>query len=105
MINFKATLDDGSTVTDAEFPSVINLPIDRVVELCVTANALPPVTLKADLKNGERVHCFTRVAMSLTGNVTTQVVVFEVQKEGRIVCRLYWHPMSGPILSTQDLYF
>ena len=101
-MDFTAKLLDGRTLTNADVASVSLLPLAEVTELQVRG-----VLLKADVANGERVNFFIRHAISVgSGNVAPLVVpVFEIKKDDKTLCRLYWHPFEGPLLSSQDLYF
>jgi hypothetical protein len=110
LTKFQARLLDGKILTETDYPSTANLPLDQVVELVVSSEdwKVPPVTILADVENGERVHRFTRHAIRMDGagnEGKVSVEVYELQKDGKMVSRLYWHPDYGPILCSQDLYF
>lgn len=99
---FSALLRDGQVLTNKDYSSASLLPLEEVVELRIEG-----VILRADVANGERVSFFTRHSMSV-GNPELpklSVPVYEIRKDEKTVCRLYWHPAEGPLLSTQDLYF
>lgn len=106
-MRFVATLLDGTTLTEADYPSASKLPLAQVVELVVWAEGTPPVALRADVVSGERVHCFTRhsVPVGTPGALKLSVPVYEIRKDEKTLCRLYWHPHKGPVLTSQDLYF
>lgn len=99
---------DGRVLTDADFPSVSKLPLEQVVELEVQSDEeAAPVVLRVDVANGERVHYFVRHSMCI-GNPDLpklSVPVYEIRKDESTLCRLYWHPQKGPLLTSQDLYF
>lgn len=103
-----ATLLDGSSI---ESETIEALPREQVVELLVTSEreGVPPLLIVADVAAGERVHRFTRNLIRMDGSGAeagrTAVEVFELQKDGKLLARLYWHPDIGPVLSSQDLYF
>lgn len=107
-MKFIATLLDGRTLTEADYPSVSKLPLEQVVELAVqNDDDAQPVILQPNLAAGERVHFFTRHAIS-AGNPDIpklSVPVYEIRRDGATVCRLYWHPERGPLLTSQDIYF
>jgi len=99
---FSALLRDGQVLTDADYASASLLPLEQVVELHIEG-----VTLRADIEKGERVSFFTRHAVPI-GNPDLEklsVPVYEIRKDEKTLCRLYWHPTKGPLLSSQDLYF
>lgn len=102
-----ARLLDGSSI---ETTSIEALPREQVVELQVISEreGVPPVLIVVDVAAGERVHRFTRNVIRTDGvqeQGRTSVEVYEVQKDGKLLARLYWHPDVGPVLSAQDLYF
>lgn len=101
-MRFSATLLDGSILTEADYASVSLLPLEQVTELWID-----DVMIMADVANGERVHSFTRNVVPVGNPDLPKIVipVYEIRKDEKTVCRLYWHPTKGPILSTQDLYF
>lgn len=106
-MKFSALLIDGRVLTEEDYSSVSHLPLGEVTEFVIQVGGCPPVQLKADVLNGERIHFFTRHVIPV-GNPSLErvsVPVFEIQKNEKMVCRLYWHPEVGPLLSTQDLYF
>jgi len=106
-MKFIATLLDGRTLTDTDFPSVSLLPLPEVTMLVVVADGAPPVTLKANIFEGERINFFTRHSLPV-GNpdlAKVSIPVFEIRKYENTLCRLYWHPEKGPLLTSQDLYF
>lgn len=101
-MNFTARLLDGQILTDADFPSVALLPLEKVIELDVEG-----VILKVDVAAGERVNFFTRHTVPI-GDESLQrfsVPVYEIRKDDKTLCRLYVHPEKGPLLTSQDLYF
>lgn len=102
-----AHLSDGTQLIGDEYISVTQLPVDKVSQVTVTREGYPPVTLAVDLDAGERIHFFTRNSIQLGAEPggTLSVPVYEIRKNDALVARLYWPPGSGPILSTQDLYF
>lgn len=99
-------LDTGE-LREAEIESVSQLPIEKVVQVSVVREGFPPVTVVVDTVSGERIHFFTRNSMSVGGDASSllTVPVYEIQKNGEALLRLYFHPESGPILTTRDLYF
>lgn len=107
-MRFLATLQDGRTLSNADCPSVSKLPLEQVVELAVqNEEAAVPVVLRANVVAGERVHYFVRHVVPV-GNPELQklsIPVYEIRKDDRTLCRLYWHPQKGPLLTSQDLYF
>ena len=106
MIHFTAKLSDGRVMTDADVPSVSLLPLTEVVEISVRSDDAQPVVLYADVAAGERVHFFTRNSMAIGSPNTAKVSVpvYEIRKDDKMLCRLYW-PEAGPILTSRDLYF
>jgi hypothetical protein len=107
-MKFVATLLDGRTLTEADHPSVSGLPLEQVVELVVRSDDdAQPVVLQPNLAAGERVHFFTRhtVPVGNPGLPKLSVPVYEIRKDEVTVCRLYWHPERGPLLTSQDIYF
>lgn len=106
-MRFIAQLLDGRILTEADVPSVALLPLAEVVEISVQSGESPPVMLRADVAAGERVHYFVRHTMPV-GNpelAKLSVPVYEILKDEKTLCRLYWHPEKGPLLTSQDLYF
>jgi hypothetical protein len=107
-MRFIATLLDGRTLTEADYPSVEKLPLEQVVELAVQSDErAQPVVLRPNLAAGERVHFFTRHSVPV-GNPDVpklSVPVYEIRRDEVPVCRLYWHPERGPLLTSQDIYF
>lgn len=106
-MKFTATLLDGQVLTEADYQSVSMLALEKVVELIVEAEGFPAVTLSANLAAGERVNCFIRHSIPV-GNPElpkVSVPVYEIRRDEKVLCRLYWHPQKGPILTSQDLYF
>lgn len=106
-MKFSAQLLDGRVLTEVDFPSVSKLPLEEVSEISVQSGDLQPVALRVDLNGGERVHYFVRHSVPV-GNPELEKVsvpVFEIRKDDKTLCRLYWHPEKGPILTSQDLYF
>lgn len=107
-ISFEAHLDDGSILTpNEEFPAVSKLPLERVVALRVWVDLpdVPPVMIRANHAKGERIRRFTRHTIRQPGGEHIPVEVYEIQRDGETLCRLYWNPGYGPVLSTDDLYF
>lgn len=107
-MRFEAKLSDGRVLTESDFRAVALLPLELVQEVVIEPeDGAQPVVLVADVKNGERVHYFVRHAVPV-GNPAAEklsVPVFEIRKDDRTLCRLYWHPHKGPMLASQDLYF
>ena len=107
-MRFEAKLTDGRVLTESDFRAIPLLPLEQVEEVVIeSAEGAQPVVLAADVKGGERVHYFVRHAVPV-GNPEAEkisVPVFEIRKDDRTLCRLYWHPHRGPILASQDLYF
>ncbi len=110
--NFMAETVDGAVFVKKDVLSVSNLPLDRISKLTVLTDdpRNPRVTLVVDPRNDERLFQFSRHAVR-TGapgpaKSSLTVTVFEILflNSDRFV-RLYLHPLQGPILSTQDLYF
>lgn len=105
-MHVRAKLADGTYLEDPECTSVTQLPVERITELTVTREGSGPVSLRADVTVGERVHFFTRNSISVgSDSAVTTVPVYEVRKGDAPLLRLYCHPELGPILTTQDLYF
>lgn len=102
----KALLTDGTTL-EGDYSSITELPVERIQQVFVRRESFPPVTVVVDTAAGERVHFFTRNSLSIgdPDSGPTAVPVYEIQKDGALVVRLYWHPQMGPILATKDLYF
>jgi len=107
MTHFTAKLLDGRVLTDKDFPSISLLPLAEVTEISVRAEDAAPVVLHADVAAGERVYFFTRTSLTVgdSSKVKISVPVYEIRKDEKTVCRLYWHPDTGPILTSKDLYF
>lgn len=106
-MKFSALMLDGRHLTEADVPSVALLPLNEVVEVSVQSGEFPVVTLRPDLDAGERVHFFVRHCVPV-GNPEIpklSVPVYEIRKDEKTLCRLYWHPEKGPLLTSQDLYF
>ena len=104
-MRFIAKLLNGSTLTEVDLPSVSKLPLKEVVEIAIQEEGRPAVTLKANVSGGESIYYFVRHSISVSGGSKLSVPVYEVRKDGKTLCRLYWHPEKGPILTSQDLYF
>lgn len=110
---FVAETMDGTIITKSDRPSVSHLPLETVRKLVVFTDnpRIPRITLVVEPDRGERLFRFQRHALRIglhagqDGSSTT-VEVLEVRHldTGRAL-RLYLHPVEGPILSTQDLYF
>lgn len=106
-MRFEARLIDGRLLTEADFLSVALLPLAEVEEITIQADGHLPVCLHVDVAKGERVHFFVRHTMPVghAQSAKLSVPVYELRKDEKTLCRLYWHPEDGPILTTQDLYF
>ena len=106
-MRFIAQLQDGRTLTEADFPSVALLPLAEVVEISVQNGDSTPVVLRADVAAGERVHYFVRHSMPVGNQQLEKLSIpdYEILKDEKTLCRLYWHPEKGPLLTSQDLYF
>lgn len=106
-MRFTALLADGRLLTEADFLSVSLLPLAEVVEITIQADGHLPVCLHADVAKGERVHYFVRHSMPMGNSALAKisVPVYEIRRDEKTLCRLYWHPEKGPLLTTQDLYF
>src|ERR1035437_1916441 len=106
-MKFEARLADGRTLTEADFLLVSLLPLAEVVEIVIQADGHVPVCLRADVLKGERIHYFVRHTMPISNTEVAKlsVPVYEIRKDEKTLCRLYWHPEKGPLLATQDLYF
>ncbi len=109
---FVAETIDGTVIPQSDAPSVSHLPLDVVRKLVVltTDPRVPRVTLVVDPEKGERLFRFRRVAKRVRSSTmqmigSTVVDVFEVRNADGWALRLYLHPIDGPILSTQDIYF
>lgn len=111
--HFIARLLDGREVAGRrdKVVSFSHLEPGSVAEVLFTSETpgVPPVRVKADLARGERIHRFTRHAQRLNVRSAEEakeaVEVFELQDaDGQRICRLYYSPRIGPLLSTEDLY-
>lgn len=103
-MKFTARLADERVLTEKDCPSVSKLPLDQVLAITIEVEGLLPVSMAADVLNGERIQYFVRHVLPV-GAPEFEVSVFELSKNGKTLCRLYWHPENGPLLTTQDLYF
>ena len=106
-MKFSAKTVDGRVLTERDFRSVSELPLDEVCEILVEDGGFPPVTIAADVAGGERIRYFARniIPVGVPGSDVLRIPVYEIKKDDRVVCRLYWHPKNGPLLTTRDVYF
>ncbi len=109
---FVAETMDGTIIPKADSPSVEHLPLPVVRRLIVITDdpRIPRVTLQVNPDKGERLFRFRRTALKtttgadkMTGSMVIEVL--EVRNGDGWAVRLYLHPVQGPILSTEDLYF
>jgi hypothetical protein len=106
-MKFTARLVSGKILTESDFESVSNLPLHEVEEIAIQHGDDPTVSLLVDVAAGEQVRHFVRHSIPI-GNPELKgisVEVYEILKNEKTLCRLYWHPTKGPLLSSQDLYF
>lgn len=115
-LGFIAETIDGTLITEADAPSVKHLPLDVVRRLIVLTDnpRIPYCTIIVDPDKGERLFRFARSCTKMkadregklqpVGSLTVEVLEVRFLDTGHAL-RLYLHPLQGPILSTQDLYF
>lgn len=110
--DFEAEAVDGTRFYKKDIQSFANLPKDVIKKLTVLTDDKhnQRVTLLIDPTKGETLKRFSRQIrrVSIQTGDHVQALTVEVLEvgfgDGRWT-RLYLHPLLGPILSTQDLWF
>lgn len=107
--DWEARSVDGTLFAKKEWGSISNIPRDAICELVVATDnpRIPKVKVRIDPRKGELLNMFTRHCFNAGPNPRSlSIPIFEIQYEGTDhKVRLYLHPIQGPILSTEDLYF
>lgn len=110
-MRFEATTASGEAIVQGEhFPSVDQLPNNVDYLKLLSDDGIQVLGhIRVKTEEGERLHAFVRQHVRLSPQMHEEgrlsVPVFEVRKGVDVRVRLYLHPIEGPILSTQDLYF